>query len=33
LAEVLDEWVLLRVSKGFPLPVVDGLELKVGEVA
>lgn len=33
LAEVLEEWVLLRVSKGLPLPVVDGLELKVREVA
>jgi len=33
LAEVLEEWVLFRVSKGLPLPVVDGLELKVREVA
>jgi predicted RNase H-like HicB family nuclease len=33
LAEVLDEWVLLRVSKSLPLPIVDGLELKVREVA
>ncbi len=33
LAEVLEEWILLRVSQGLPLPVVDGLELKVREVA
>jgi predicted RNase H-like HicB family nuclease len=33
LAEALEEWVLFRVSKGLPLPVVDGLELKVREVA
>jgi predicted RNase H-like HicB family nuclease len=33
LAEVLEEWVLFRVSKGVALPVVDGLELKVREVA
>lgn len=33
LAEVLEEWVLFRVSKNLPLPVVDGLELKVREVA
>jgi predicted RNase H-like HicB family nuclease len=33
LAEVLEEWVLFRVSKGLPLPVVDGLELKIREVA
>lgn len=32
LAEVLEEWVLLRVSKSLPLPIVDGLELKVREV-
>jgi len=33
LAEVLEEWILFRVSKNLPLPVVDGLELKVREVA
>lgn len=33
LAEVLEEWILLRVSKGLPLPIVDGLELKIREVA
>ncbi len=33
LAEVLEEWILLRVSKNLSLPVVDGLELKIREVA
>jgi predicted RNase H-like HicB family nuclease len=33
LAEVLEEWILFRVSRSLPLPVVDGLELKVREVA
>ena len=33
LEEVLEEWILLRVSKHLDLPVVDGLELKISEVA
>jgi predicted RNase H-like HicB family nuclease len=33
LAEVLEEWVLFRVSRNLPLPVLDGIELKVREVA
>ena len=33
LAEVLEEWILFRVSRSLPLPVVDGLEIKVREVA
>ena len=33
LAEVLEEWILFRVSRNLPLPVVDGLELKVRDVA
>jgi len=33
LAEVLEEWMLLRVSKNLPLPVVDGIELAIREVA
>lgn len=32
LAEVLEEWILLRVAKNLPLPVIDGLELKIREV-
>ena len=33
LEEVLEEWILFRVSKNLPLPVVDGIELKIKEVA
>lgn len=33
LEEVLEGWILLRVSLHFPLPSVDGIELTVGEVA
>lgn len=31
LEEVLEEWILFRVSRRLPLPVVDGLELKIKE--
>ncbi len=33
LEEVLEEWILFRVFKNLPLPVVDGVELAVKEVA
>ncbi|MFQ6024419.1 MAG: type II toxin-antitoxin system HicB family antitoxin [Acidiferrobacterales bacterium] len=33
LEEVLEEWILFRVYKNLTLPVVDGIELKVKEVA
>jgi predicted RNase H-like HicB family nuclease len=33
LEEVLEEWILLRVAKNLPLPVVDGIELTIKEVA
>ena len=33
LAEVLEEWVLFRVSRNLPLPIVDSLELVIKEVA
>ena len=33
LEEVLEEWILLRVSKNLSLPVIDGIELKIKEVA
>lgn len=33
LAEVLEEWLLLRISRHLPLPIVDGIELSVGELA
>ena len=33
LEEVLEEWVLFRIAKNLPLPVVDGIELTIKEVA
>ena len=33
LEEVLEEWILFRVSANLPLPTIDGIELKVKEVA
>jgi predicted RNase H-like HicB family nuclease len=33
LEEVLEEWILFRVSRNLGLPVVDGIELTVKEVA
>jgi predicted RNase H-like HicB family nuclease len=33
LEEVLEEWVLFRVSEHLPLPEVDGLELAIKKVA
>ncbi|MBI1955638.1 MAG: type II toxin-antitoxin system HicB family antitoxin [Acidobacteria bacterium] len=33
LEEVLEEWVLLGVSRNLPLPVVEGIELAVKETA
>ncbi len=33
LEEVLEEWVLFRISKSLPLPKVDGIELSIKEVA
>ena len=33
LREVLEEWVLFRVHKNLSLPVIDGLELSIKEVA
>jgi predicted RNase H-like HicB family nuclease len=33
LQEVLEEWVLFRVSQGLPLPVIDGATLKIKKVA
>lgn len=32
LEEVLEEWVLLRVSRNLDLPVVNGLELRIRNV-
>jgi predicted RNase H-like HicB family nuclease len=33
LLEVLEEWILFRVSRNLPLPTVDGLSLTIKEVA
>ncbi|NQT52544.1 type II toxin-antitoxin system HicB family antitoxin [bacterium] len=33
LREVLEEWVLLRVHRNLPLPVIDGIELTIQGVA
>ncbi|MGH9900658.1 MAG: type II toxin-antitoxin system HicB family antitoxin [Pyrinomonadaceae bacterium] len=33
LASVLEEWILFRVSRNLPMPVVDGIELSIKEVA
>lgn len=33
LREVLEEWILLRVSKNLPIPEVDGINLKIDKVA
>jgi predicted RNase H-like HicB family nuclease len=32
LGELLEEWILFRVSRNLPLPVVDGIELAIKEV-
>jgi len=32
LEEVLEEWILFRVSRNLPLPVVDGIELTIKKV-
>lgn len=33
LEEVLEEWILFRVSRNLPLPVIDGIELAIKEVS
>ncbi len=33
LEEILEEWILLRVFKHLPLPVADGIDLTIKEVA
>jgi predicted RNase H-like HicB family nuclease len=33
LASTLEDWILFRVSRNLPLPVVDGMKLEVVEVA
>jgi len=31
LEEVLEEWIFLRIARGLPLLVIDGIELRVKE--
>jgi predicted RNase H-like HicB family nuclease len=33
LEEVLEEWLLFRLSRQLPVPIVDGIDLVVREVA
>lgn len=33
LEEVLEEWILFRIHRNLDLPVFDGLEIKIREVA
>jgi predicted RNase H-like HicB family nuclease len=33
LAQTLEDWILVSVAKNLPLPVVDGIELAVRDVA
>ena len=33
LAEVLEEWILFRVSRNLPLPIADRIQLAIKEVA
>ncbi|MFH1560652.1 MAG: type II toxin-antitoxin system HicB family antitoxin [Chloroflexota bacterium] len=33
LEEVLEEWLLLRISRNLDIPVVDGLDLRIKESA
>ncbi len=33
LEEVLEAWLLLRLSQQLPIPPIEGIELKIGEVA
>ena len=33
LEEVLEEWILIRIAQHQPLPIIDGIELTIKEVA
>lgn len=33
LAEVLEEWLVFRIYKNLPLPIIDGHEINIKEVA
>ena len=32
LEEILEEWIFLRISKNFPIPPLDGIDLNIKEV-
>jgi len=32
LEEVLEEWILFRISRNLPLPILEGIELAIKEV-
>ncbi|MES0491515.1 MAG: type II toxin-antitoxin system HicB family antitoxin [Leptospirales bacterium] len=33
LASILEEWIFLRLTRNLPIPTVDGIELKVKNIA
>lgn len=33
LREVLEEWIILRLSQKLPLPIIDGVEIAIKDVA
>ena len=33
LSEVLEEWIVFRIHKNLPLPVIDGIQIQIREVA
>lgn len=33
LSEVLEEWLLLKIKDGDPIPSMDGIKIRVGELA
>ena len=33
LEEVLEDWIFLRIHRSLPLPVIDGMEMSIREVA
>jgi predicted RNase H-like HicB family nuclease len=33
LREVLEEWILFRLARSLPMPTIDGIELRVSQVA
>ena len=33
LEEVMEEWIFFRLSRSLPIPMIDGIELRIKEVA